>query len=265
MNVSGPGRPRAVGRQHSGIAGGSSPAGAFTLVEMLVVVSIILVVAVVALPAINSLSKTASRRSAVSLVMSALDQARAQAVSQSANVYFVFANGDSRLSFSNDGGKSTTDYRYRAFAIFQEVYIPPQTSTPSATPVQPYQLLPIRPWTLLPEGVSFRPDDRPRDDDKNPPARTILNKDAMPATPVEFYCQPANANLKLPFIKFNATGAIDEPTVAEFARVKLFEGYVTTNDAAITTNAAQGMADETIVLSLFTGRAKRQEVTSAAN
>lgn len=232
---------------------------------MLVVVSIILLVAVVALPGITSLSKSAARRSSVSLVMSALDQARAQAVGQSATTYFVFANGDNRLVFANDNGKSTSDYRYRAFAVFQEVYIPPQAGAPSTTPVKPYQLLPIRPWTLLPDGVSFRPDELPQDGDKTPRERTILNPAARPAVPVKFYCQPARAELELPFIKFNATGSIDEPTLAEFARVKLFEGFVNQNDVAITTNAAKAMADETIVLSLFTGRAKRQEVANVAN
>ena len=228
---------------------------------MLVVVSIILLVAVVALPGINSLSKSASRRSSVSLVMTALDQARAMAVGQSANTYFVFANDDSQLVFSGANGKSTNDYRYRAFAVFQESYIPPQASaspTPPTTTPEPYQLFLIRPWTLLPEGVAFRPDDAPKEGDPAPTAKTIFS--SKPLAAKKFYCQPANADLKnLPYIKFNATGAIDDPTAAEYARVKIFEGFVDTNGKAIATNAAKAMADETIVLSLFSGRAKRQE------
>ncbi|MGB8168174.1 MAG: hypothetical protein WCF18_11825 [Chthoniobacteraceae bacterium] len=227
---------------------------------MLVVISIILLVAVVALPGINSLSKSAARRSSVSLVMAALDQARTQAVAQSATVYFVFANGDPQLAFSSEAGKPGEDYRFRAFAVFQETYIPPQPNASAEDAARPYIRLPVRPWTLLPQGVAFRPDELPREGDKIPPIKTIFSgkKD-------EFYCQPAKAKIQLPYIKFNATGAIEEPTEADLARVSIFEGFVDANNRAVVTNPAKAMADETITLSLFTGRAKRLEPTHAAN
>lgn len=241
------------------MTGGSSQTSAFTLVEMLVVVSIILIVAVVALPAITSLSKSASRRSAVSLVLTALDQARAQALVQSANCYFVVANGDPKLVFTSAEGKPPDDYRYRAFAIFQEVYIPPQAGAAPADAARPYLMLPIRPWTLLPAGVAFRPDEAPTTDGTPAPPKTIFNASVLKQN---FFCQPAKADVELPYIKFNPTGAIESPTVADFARVKIFEGYVDANGAAITTNAARTLADETITLSLFTGRAKREEASA---
>jgi type II secretory pathway pseudopilin PulG len=229
---------------------------------MLVVVSIIMIVAVVALPAITSLSKSASRRSSVSLVMAALDQARAQAVGQSATCYFVLANGDNRLVVTESADKPPADYRYRAFAIYQEVYIPPPAGTPPADAARPYHLLPIRQWTLLPEGVSFKPDPAPKPGDTVAEDPTIFSQ-PTPTTPVTFFCQWAKAELALPYLKFNSTGAIEEPTDARFARLKLFEGYVASNGAAVATNAAKSFGDETVVLSLFTGRAKRQEVHAA--
>jgi prepilin-type N-terminal cleavage/methylation domain-containing protein len=261
MKAPGPRRPETVGGEHSGIRGGSSQTSAFTLVEMLVVVSIILIVAVVALPAITSLSKSASRRSAVSLVMAALDQARAQAVAQSGKCFFVFANDDAKLVFSTGENQPPADYRYRAFAVFQEVYIPPQPGASAEEAANPYRLLPVRAWTLLPEGVSFRPDEAPRNDDSPPPPRTIFTgKKSEPAK--RFYCQPAKVEVELPYIEFNATGAVENPKLAEFARVKLFEGYVDANGNAVATNAARTLAEETIALSLYTGRAKREEINA---
>jgi type II secretory pathway pseudopilin PulG len=248
---------------------------------MLVVISIILIVAVVALPAITSLSKGAARRSSVSLVMAALDQARAQAVGQSANCYFVFANNDSQLVFSSGSGKPPEDFRYRAFAIFQEVYIPPKSTATGDAANQPYHLLPIRAWTLLPDGVAFRPANQTTATSGGSSASTTvktvfdaMNSTAAPSststttttTPTSFYFQPSNASIVLPFIKFNPTGGIDAignytaTSAGDYANVKIFEGFVDANGNAVVTNPAKALADETINLSLFTGRAKRQEL-----
>ncbi len=230
-------------RKHSGIAGGSSQASAFTLVEMLVVISIILVVAVVALPAVNSLSKSASRRSAASQVMAALDQARTQAIAQAANCYFVFADDDAKLPES---------YRYRAYAVFQETYEPGS---------QLYLKTMVRPWALLPEGVAFRPRVTPTADGKVLGGLTIFN--APKAEPKEeFYCKPAGKDLRLPFIKFNSFGAVAYPVGAAYARVKLFEGFIAADGSDVSTNAARRIADETITVALFTGRAKREELNA---
>jgi prepilin-type N-terminal cleavage/methylation domain-containing protein len=247
MNVPCPSEPLAAPRKHSGIAGGKRKTRAFTLVEMLVVVSIILLVAVVALPGIASLSKSAARRSSASLVMGAMDGARALAVSQSANCFIVFANGNSAIP---------ANYRYRAFAVFQETYVP----VPVGSAAAPYHLLMVQPWTLLPEGVCFRPDGAGAD------GPTVFS-----APTRNIFCKPAKDDIQLPCIPFTSVGTVDQapnaettppntPITPEQARVKLFEGFIDAAGNPVTTNAAKSLADETITVSLFTGRAKRDEV-----
>jgi hypothetical protein len=194
--------------------------------------------------------------------MAALDQARAQAIAQSANCYFVFANDNNRLMVTHAAGDPPEDYRYRAFAVYQEVYIPPPAGTDPAVAARPYHLLPVRPWTLLPAGIAFKPPPPARAGTSNPEAPTVFSA-PQPATPMKFFCQWANAELELPFIKFNATGAIDEPAEAKHARVKLFEGYVDANGEAVATGSGKSFSDETVVLSLFTGRAKRLGANAA--
>jgi type II secretory pathway pseudopilin PulG len=238
---------------------------------MLVVVSIILLVAVVALPGISSLSKSASRRNSVSLVLGALDAARMTAVSQSCNSFIVFANGDTSIPEA---------YRYRAFAIFQETYIPVSDDKPLANP---YHLMVVRPWTLLPEGVAFRPEitaggAAPGGTGGTDPD-SDGNQSVFTAPKASFFCKPADTNVDLPYIEFNSIGAVElKPTVSPSspegggatpaanpittnqARIKLFEGYINASGAAVATNAAKALADDTITVSLFTGRAKREEL-----
>lgn len=213
----------AVGRQISRLSG--SGTSGFTLVEMLVVIGIILVVAVVSLPAITSLSKSSSRRTAVSLTMAALDQTRGLALARSAAHYLVFADADPAWP---------ERYRNRAFGIFEETY-EPQTET--------YHRLLVGAWTQLPDGVAFKPD-----------------ADTLFAAPREkFYCHPTGSEAALPCFKFTDIGGLELPAKPEFARLRLFEGFFDTNGAAVATNQARAAAEQIIKVSLQTGRAQREE------
>jgi prepilin-type N-terminal cleavage/methylation domain-containing protein len=230
MKTPGLGRPRVVGRQNSRLWGGNCKTSAFTLVEMLVVIAIIVSVAVVALPAITSLSKSSSRRTAVSLTMAALDQARTLALGHSTPHYLVFADADPTWPET---------HRQRAFAVFEETYDPQN---------EVYRRQPVSAWTQLPSGIAFKAD-----------ADTIF------AAPREkFYCHPAGRELALPCFKFTDIGGLELPTKVEFARLRLFEGFIDAGGTAVTTNKAGAAAEEVIKVSLQTGRAQR-EGTNATN
>ncbi|MEA3210325.1 MAG: hypothetical protein QOE70_3382 [Chthoniobacter sp.] len=207
-------------------AGRQRKMSAFTLVEMLVVVSIILVVAVVALPAFTSLATSSSRRTAVSLTIGVLDQARARAVAHSSTHYLVFADADAAWPEA---------YRGRAFAIFEEVY-EPRTGR--------YRRDLIGNWERLPNGTAWKPD-----------------KDTVFGAPTDkFDCRPAGRELHLPFFKFNSIGAVDLPANPRLAQVRIFEGFFNGEGVPVSTNPARAAAEETVRVSLLTGRAKREEV-----
>jgi type II secretory pathway pseudopilin PulG len=230
--------------------------GAFTIVEMLVVVSIILIVVSVALPAMSSLSKSASRRGAITLMLSALDQARALAIAQGGNVYVVFADGNPVIP---------DDYRFRSFAVFQQVYYPEQKATGN-----PYFYEQLRPWTKLPEGVAFKPDGTDK-------VRTLFDAASKNRQKFAFRMNHGTAGggasggteLELPFLKFNSTGGLDgasgDPQAAEHARLRLFEGYFAPDGTPVATTGVSPSGtrkynpEAVLEVSIFTGRAAKRE------
>src|SRR5438477_4898431 len=84
-----------------------------TLIEMMAVIAVLAILAVVFLPAVTSLSKASSRRAAVTQTLSALDQARALALSKGNSFYFVLADTDTTWP---------EQYRGRSYAIYEEIY-----------------------------------------------------------------------------------------------------------------------------------------------
>src|SRR4051812_31513401 len=113
---------------------------AFTLVELLVVIGIIVVLLVAVLPAVTSLSKSSGRKGAVSNLLGAIEQARAQAVKDGRSTYLVFPNFQAGITQD-----VVERYHYKAYAIFEE---------DSDNPTAPTQLTS---WKTLPIGISFRP------------------------------------------------------------------------------------------------------------
>lgn len=195
---------------------------------MLVVIGILLLVAVVTLPAITSLSKSSARRTAVSLTMAVLDQARGLALARSAPHYLVFADADAAWPEA---------HRHRAFAVFEETYDPQN---------EIYRRQIVSAWTLLPQGIAFKAD-----------ADTLFG-----APREKFYSHPAGRDLELPCFKFNDIGGVELPAEAGLARLRLFEGFFDANGAPVPTNPARAAAEELIKVSLQTGRAQREEANA---
>jgi prepilin-type N-terminal cleavage/methylation domain-containing protein len=206
---------------------------AFTLVELLAVMAVLAILAAATLPVVTSMSRSSSKRAAVNLVQSALDQARAFALSKSANYYVVFADSDEALP---------QNCWYRSFAVFREEFNP-ETNR--------YDRFPTGPWTVLPEGISFKPDA----DEVSADAE----KSVFSAPKEEFYCQPAAKELEAVYFKFSPIGAVDEPRDARFLHIRLFEGFVNADGKAFPTNKVGAPREEVITLSSSTGRAKREE------
>ena len=204
---------------------------AFTLIELLVVMGIIAILLVVAIPAVTSLSKSGGRKSAISSLIGAMEQARVEATKSGEKTYVVFP------TFTASAAASTLDrYNYRAYAIFR--FDP-------ANPAQPKQLTS---WKSLPTGISLRygslaalPDTAAL----SPPVTIAFSPDAA-ATP-DFRC-----------IQFDATGAVEFPTTD--VTLAVFEGSVNgASEVSTSEKDASGnpLATESVKLSRLTGRANR--------
>lgn len=189
----------------------------YTIVEMLVVVGIIAVLLSMTVPAIQGLARSSGRRAAVNTVMAVFDQARALALSQRRPSYVVFGT---ELTM-------TDDTRFKSVAIFQD-----QTDA-TIPPVM------VSKWISLPQGICF----------KN------VNPSFVSAPTKSFTC--GSTTRTLPYVKFNSTGSVLEPTNPALLQVLFFQGFTATNGTQISTNSQQAsIPQEKITVSFYTGRAK---------
>ena len=201
---------------------------AFTLIEMLVVIGIISILLVALIPAVNSLSKSSGRKAAVSNLLGAFEQARAQAIKDGQATYVVFP-------IFTSGTQATLDrYNYKSYAIFED---------DPATPATPKQLTN---WKTLPAGVALR---------------------AAGTTPLSSLSDPATLSITLTFgpdntakpfkcLKFNSSGEVESPP--SNVSIAIFEGYVNGGLEVITgSKDASGnpLATESINIARLTGRA----------
>ena len=164
----------------------------FTLVELLVVVSLIAVFAFFTVPVVHGLSKAGRRYASVTKLARALEQARS---------YSLASGTRSRVAFCDSleaGGR----YRLRSYAIFEE---DPELET-SLIRGQ---------WHLLDEGCIFRNEQ----DDLLAPGRARA----------DFQFLPEGKTLSLPYIEFDELGRVTEPRNADHCSVDIVEGFLTNN------------------------------------
>ena len=208
-------------------------ASAFTLLELLVVIGIISILLVAIIPAVNSLSKSSGRKAAVSNLLGAIEQARAQAIKDGQATYVVFPDV---LPGSPDVA-TIQRYAYHSYAIFED-----DTATPGAVKQ-------LTPWRSLPTGVSVR----------SGSLNYLANTISFPFTPLG-----AAVTGTFPFLKFNSNGEVDPATTRNPAnttgtvQLGVFEGYVNTTGTDIdTTRSTAGPQTDSIAVTRLTGRAER--------
>ena len=204
---------------------------AFTLVELLVVIGIISILLVAVIPAVTSLSKSSGRKAAVSNLLGAIEQARAQAIKDGQATYVVFP------TFNAGATQAILDrYNYKSYALFED---------DPANPTTPKQLTA---WKTLPTSVSLR------SAISSPPWETAA-----------FIFTPLNATQTqtFPYLKFNASGEVESPPNPAppnppSVSIAIFEGYVNGGTEVITGKkdaSGNPLATESISVARLTGRA----------
>lgn len=201
---------------------------AFTLLELLVVIGIISILLVAIVPAVNSLSKSNGRKAAITGLVAAVEQARAQAIKSGEATYIVFP------TFGGAAAPTTLQrYNHRSYALFE------------ADPGKPAQPKQATNWKSLPTGVSIRQ----------------LSLAALPAasalpTPVTITFSPDTAAAPaFQCVQFNASGAIESPN--NNVTLVVFEGFVSgTNEIVTSRKDSNGnpIATDSVTISHLTGR-----------
>ncbi len=243
-----------------------APSAAFTLVEMLAVMGILVVLLAVTVPTFKGLNQGGARKAAVSNLMGALDRARTMAVSEGKAAYVVFyAARNPPIGALTDPGSTPWG---SAYAIYQDL------DNVNFAPVQ------RTPWIPLPSGVSFKVDTSNQMTSitnvldlfnaQGDPDVASTDNSAPPAFPVSKAASRDKAHLFLPFLKFDATGALDEKLInqpANYLRILMFPGYLKADGTEIATQsggASNPGTLEEIDVNPVTGRAK-YVVNSADN
>jgi prepilin-type N-terminal cleavage/methylation domain len=214
----------------------------FTLLELIIAMSIIAIALAALVPAVTSLSKSGGRRAARDTLLGGIEQARAEAIKSGQATYIVFPTFTS-------GTQSTLDrYNYRSYAIFKDEPIPGN----------PGNVKQLTDWKSFPTGVALRK------------AYTINGvnygldylQDPAALTPAVTFNFPPDASAA-PFrcIKFNSNGELQAPVFTPTRPVYfgVFEGFVN-NGIEVATGPKDGSgnpyATEYLMVSQFTGRAE---------
>jgi prepilin-type N-terminal cleavage/methylation domain-containing protein len=124
--------------------------GAFSLIELLVVLGIIGILAVVSLPGLRSIGKTSSSDSAAQQLVDDLNLARARAINGRTTVHVVFVPPSiSTMTFGPADAQKTgnllLDAPFRSYRLFAERRVGDQPGRPFCQYVDE--------WKTLPDGV----------------------------------------------------------------------------------------------------------------
>jgi hypothetical protein len=186
------------------------------------------------IPAVNSLSKSSGRKGAISNLTTVIEQARSLALSDSRTTYVAFAAElppTIPISVSED-------YSYRAYAVFEDG----ATGTPHS--------IQVTKWQKLPTGISFR------NQNETSGTGTCLTSTSN-STTAAFTFSPTGSTITSPYIAFDSTGSVVQPTSAAPMRLVIFEGFVRTGTEVPTArdSSQQPVRDE-IQIGRYNGRAK---------
>jgi len=212
---------------------------AFTLFELLIVMSIIAIALVALVPAVTSLSKAGGRRAARDSLLGGIEQARAEAIKSGQATYVVFPTFTS-------GTQPTLDrYNYRSYAIFED------------NAASPGNVKQLTDWKSFPTGVALRA-----------AGIAALSNLADPATltpAVTFSFTPDTSATPFRCVKFNSNGQVQTP--AANVLLAIFEGYVNSGSEVATgpkDGTGNPYATEYLMVSQLTGRAEPAPSPTAA-
>jgi prepilin-type N-terminal cleavage/methylation domain-containing protein len=206
---------------------------AFTLLELLVVIGIIALLLVAVIPAVTSLSKSSGRKGAISNLLGAIEQARAEAIKTGQPSYIVFA------AFTAAPPALLDRYHYKSYTIFVD---------DSAHPGTPKQ---VSNWKTLPTGISLRAEG----DAKLSGLAQLAT--LTPPVMLVFTPAPGAGTENFRCIKFNATGEVESPPAPpNNIGLAVFEGRV---EGATEVKTSATLITEGITIARLTGRAERSQ------
>ncbi|MFZ4776235.1 MAG: pilus assembly FimT family protein [Terrimicrobiaceae bacterium] len=207
----------------------------FSILELLLVISVIAIMMSLLLPAVAGFSSTAGRRGAVNILMNTFEQARVAALESGQNVYVGFADSDFPVE----------DMRYAAFIVFRDA-----TDQENPNHDKPYIVL--KKWTRLPKNIAL----------KSNITASIISSGKVKTFDSNLQYQVSTAQVanKFPAITFNSSGAIEEPSGVNKLFLLLYEGYYSEGQDNHTRNKTTQESSaglfEKISLSRYTGRAQ---------
>lgn len=209
---------------------------AFTLIELLVVIAILSILLVALIPAL-SISKSSGRKGAISNLLGAIEQARAEAIKTGQATYVVFP------TFASGTPQTTLErYNYKSLAIFED---------DPANPTTPKQLTK---WQTFPTGIAIRAAG-------SSPLSSLADPATLTPSVTPFAFTPdSTATAAFRCIKFNANGEVESP--GSNVTLTVFEGYVNGGGTEVITSAKDASGDpaakESITIARLTGRAEHQ-------
>jgi prepilin-type N-terminal cleavage/methylation domain-containing protein len=203
----------------------------FTLIELLVVIGIISILLVAVIPVVNSLSKSSGRKGAISNLLGAIEQARAEAIKTGQATYVVFP------AFTGGSQATVERYHHKSYAIFED---------DPAAPTVPKQ---NTNWKTLPAGVALRSAGAGKLSD-------LTDSSALspPFTPT--FGPESTATCVFRCIKFNSAGEVESPS--SNVTLTVFEGFVNGTSEVVSgtkDGAGNPAAAESINIARLTGRA----------
>jgi prepilin-type N-terminal cleavage/methylation domain-containing protein len=213
----------------------------FTLLELIIVMSIIAIALAALVPAVTSLSKAGGRRAARDSLLGGIEQARAEAIKSGQATYIVFP------TFTT-GTQSTLDrYNYRSYAIFKDDAAHPNPNPALVNVTQ------LTDWKSFPTGVALRAAGTGALSGNSAPTASPT---PAPPTPTFNFTPDTTATAQYQYLKFNSNGELQAPAADVF--LAIFEGYVNNGTEVATTKDASGNASavEYLKVSQFTGRAE---------
>lgn len=122
------------------------PAGAFTLIELLIVAALIALMAALVAPSLQGLFGVAGRRGGASLLAGALEQARLAAIENGVKAYVAFPMESSPSGIANN------EASVNSFIVFRD-------ARQDELAVDPARIfVPLSRWIRLPKGVFLSPE-----------------------------------------------------------------------------------------------------------